>query len=220
MRSKYRVMIAPHASGSRPSASDVEPTTSQKTIDTVLRISGVGWAAVVRAPHAEQKRAPSTFSAPHAGHPITGPSLGSSYRRGDAAQTSRPRTDGDASYNRSSEHGLPPPRAPEPGPGRGGPARRGPGPDRGGRRLGQDPGPHPSDRVPDPGTRGLALRDPRDHLHEQGRARDGRASGGPDGRADRQGHVDPDLPLGVRPDPAARARAPQPAEQLHDLRRG
>ena len=40
------------------------------------------------------------------------------------------------------------------------------------RRLGQDAGAHPPHRPPDPRPRRLAVRDPRHHLHEQGRRRD------------------------------------------------
>ena len=51
----------------------------------------------------------------------------------------------------------------------------GPGP-RGRRsRLGQDPGAHPPARVPRRRARRLAVRGPRDHVHQQGRGRDARA---------------------------------------------
>ena len=39
------------------------------------------------------------------------------------------------------------------------------------------------------------------------------------GRAHREGHVDPHVPLGVRADPPSRAHAARPAHELHDLRR-
>ena len=56
-------------SGSRCSPSSVEPVTSQNTIVTVLRTSAAS-GATRRAPHAEQKFAPSTFSDPQLGHAV------------------------------------------------------------------------------------------------------------------------------------------------------
>ena len=58
-----------------------------------------------------------------------------------------------------------------------------------------------------------------DHVHEQGVSRDGRSRGGPGRRPRRQGHVDPHVPLDVRPHPAARAQPPGHPVELHDLRR-
>ena len=53
--------------------------------------------------------------------------------------------------------------------------------------------------------RGVAEPDPRDHLHQQGRGRDARARRGARRRGGR-GHVDLDVPLGVRAHPASRGR--------------
>ena len=68
-----------------------------------------------------------------------------------------------------------PPRGPEPAPARGRHARRGPAADPRRRRLGQDARAHAPDRLPAPHRPGARRRDPRDHLHQQGRAGDARA---------------------------------------------
>ena len=60
----------------------------------------------------------------------------------------------------------------QPGPARGRRPRRRAAADRGRRRLGQDPGPHPPHRPPDPRPGRLAVRDPRHHVHQQGGGRD------------------------------------------------
>ncbi len=117
------------------------------------------------------------------------------------------------------DRGIPPDRGTQRHPGRSGIAHRGARAHRRGGGLGQDAGAHPSHRVPDPRARGGAGRHPGHHLHEQGRARDGRTGGGSPRRPRRPGHVDPHVPLDVRPAAAARTQPPGPAEQLHDLRR-
>ena len=68
--SKYRPMTLRIDSGSRRSPSSVEPVTSQKTIETVLRTSAVS-AASSRVPQTEQKLAPSPFSEPQFGQAVT-----------------------------------------------------------------------------------------------------------------------------------------------------
>ena len=65
--SKYRVITARTASGSRDSANAVEPETSQKSTVTSFRCSRAGTSASA-APHESQKRAPSRFSAPQLAH--------------------------------------------------------------------------------------------------------------------------------------------------------
>ena len=88
-----------------------------------------------------------------------------------------------------------------------------------GRRLRQDPGADQPDRLPAGRPRGAPRRDHRDHLHQQGRRRDegaGRRAGRRPGPADVGVHV----PLGVRADPAGRARARRAQVDLLDLRRG
>ena len=89
----------------------------------------------------------------------------------------------------------------------------------GGRGVGQDARAHAPDRVPaahGPGPRG---RDPRDHVHEQGRAGDARA-GGAARRPRHAGDVGDDVPLRLRPH-AARRRAPARLHApVHDLRLG
>ena len=70
------------------------------------------------------------------------------------------------------------------------------------------------------GERGRAPgRDPRDHLHQQGRRRDEGAGGGA-GRPARPDDVGVDLPLRLRAHPARRARARSACSRLLDLRRG
>ena len=63
---------------------------------------------------------------------------------------------------------------PQRAPARGGHARRGPAADPGRRRQRQDARAHPPDRLPDLHRPGPSGRDPRDHLHQQGRERDAR----------------------------------------------
>ena len=85
--------------------------------------------------------------------------------------------------------------------------------------LGQDPGPHAPPRLPDRRARRLAVRDPRDHVHQQGRGRDARARG----RARRAGcpaDVGVDVPRRVLPDPAPRGEPARLPLELHDLRPG
>ena len=109
-------------------------------------------------------------------------------------------------------------RGPQPPAARGRRPLRLPAAHRGRRRLGQDPGAHPPDRLP-AGHRARPVgRDPRDHLHQQGRRGDARAGGGPH-RPLREPDVGLDLPLGVRADPAPRARRARPALELLHLRR-
>ena len=64
-----------------------------------------------------------------------------------------------------------------------------------------------------------AERDPRDHLHEQGRRGDARAAREP-ARPGRAGDLDPHLPRRLRPDPPPRGAAPRLPVELHDLRPG
>src|SRR5829696_2368576 len=91
---------------------------------------------------------------------------------------------------------------------------------RGGRgRLGQDAGAHPPHRPPHPRRGRQPVRDPGDYLHEQGRRRDevaGRGAGGAGGPED----VGLDVPLGVRPHPAARRGQARLPAAVHDLRPG
>ena len=95
----------------------------------------------------------------------------------------------------------------------------GPGP-RGRRRgLGQDPGAHAPARLPRRRARRVAVRDPRDHVHQQGRGRDARA-GRRAGRPGRAAHVGVDVPRRVLADPAPRGVAARLPVELHDLRPG
>ena len=87
------------------------------------------------------------------------------------------------------------------------------------RRLGQDPGAHPPDRLADLRAQRPPRLDPRDHLHQQGRRRDARA-GHRAGRRPRQDHVGQHLPLGLRAHPAQGDRQVRLQVELHDLRRG
>ena len=57
--SKYRAIRCASRLRIEPLASAVEPMTSQKSTDTVLRCSGGSSAAKRPAPHESQKRAPS-----------------------------------------------------------------------------------------------------------------------------------------------------------------
>ena len=64
----------------------------------------------------------------------------------------------------------------------------------------------PPDRVPDLHRPGAGRRDPRDHVHEQGRQRDARARRAA-ARPRHARHVADDLPLRLRADPARRGRS-------------
>ena len=64
-----------------------------------------------------------------------------------------------------------------------------------------------------------AERDPRDHVHEQGRRGDALADRGR-GRPARPGDLDPHLPRRLRPHPPPRGRAARLPLELHDLRPG
>ena len=111
------------------------------------------------------------------------------------------------------------PGGPEPAAAGGGHARRGAAADPRRRRLGQDARAHAPDRVPAAHRPGARVGDPRDHVHQQGRAGDARAR-----RAARRPRhardVGDDLPRRLRPH-AARRRAPARLHApVHDLRRG
>ena len=106
---------------------------------------------------------------------------------------------------------------PEPAPAGGRRASRRPAARARGRRLGQDPRPHPPDRVAHPRGRRTARRDPRDHVHQQGRAGDARA------RRAAARPLDPvdvgdDVPRRLRADPARRGAAARLHAPVHDLR--
>ena len=75
------------------------------------------------------------------------------------------------------------------------------------------------DRAPDLHRRGAAERDPRDHVHEQGREGDGGAGREAAGAGDARDVAD-DLPRGLRADPARGGRAPRLHAPVHDLRPG
>ena len=111
------------------------------------------------------------------------------------------------------------PRRPESGPARGCAPRRRAAPRRRRRRLGEDAGPHASRRSPDPRARREAERDPRDHVHEQGRGGDAGAAR-EDARPHRARDLDPHLPRGLRADPAPRGGAARLPLDVHDLRPG
>ena len=85
------------------------------------------------------------------------------------------------------------------------------------RRLRQDARAHPPGRPPDLRDRREAERDPRDHVHEQGRRRDARAADG-DARPDGARDLDPHLPRRLRPHAPQRGRAAGLQVELHDLR--
>ena len=87
-----------------------------------------------------------------------------------------------------------------------------------GRRLRQDPGPHPSHRLAGLPARRPPRLDPGDHVHQQGRGRDEGAGRGA-GRPPRPTDVGLDLPLRVRPDPAQGDRQARFPVELHHLRR-
>ena len=109
------------------------------------------------------------------------------------------------------------PRRPERRPARGRSRDRGAAARRRRSRLGKDPRPHLSGRAPHPRVRREAERDPRDHVHEQGRGGDARATRA-DARSDRALDLDPHLPRRLRPHAAARGRAPRLPLDVHDLR--
>ena len=95
--------------------------------------------------------------------------------------------------------------------------RRGPAADPRRRRLGQDPGAHPPDRLPGRHRRRQAQRDPGDHVHQQGGggdARPRRAARRPPGARD----VGDDLPRRLRADAARRGPAAGLHAPVHDLR--
>ena len=90
---------------------------------------------------------------------------------------------------------------------------------RGGRRrVGQDPGADPADRLADHRAQGPPGLDPGDHLHQQGRRRDEGARRGA-GRQARADHVGQHLPLRLRADPAQGDRQARLQVELLDLRR-
>ena len=111
------------------------------------------------------------------------------------------------------------PRGPQPGPAGGRAAHRGAAARRRRSGLGQDPCPDLPRRAPDLGGGGAAERDPRDHVHEQGRGRDALA-GREDARRRGAAHLADDLPLGVRPHPASRGGQARLQDELHHLRPG
>ena len=86
------------------------------------------------------------------------------------------------------------------------------------RRLGQDPGADPADRLADLRAQGAPGLDPRDHVHQQGRRRDEGAGRGPRRQAGPD-HVGLDVPLRVRADPAQGDRQVRLQVELLDLRR-
>ncbi len=68
-------MVRRSASGSRVSASTVEPTRSMKTAVTILRLSDDGAPATTGVPHSGQNRAPSGTAVrqpPHRAAAFTG----------------------------------------------------------------------------------------------------------------------------------------------------
>ena len=111
------------------------------------------------------------------------------------------------------------PRRPQSCAAGGGAPRRRTAPRRGGGGVGQDARPHAPRRAPDPRARREAERDPRDHVHEQGRRGDARAARA-DARPHRAGDLDPHVPRRLRPHPAARGRAARLPLVVHDLRPG
>ena len=90
------------------------------------------------------------------------------------------------------------------------------------RRLGQDPGADPADRLADLRAQRPPRLDPGDHLHQQGRRRDEGAGRGP-GRQAGPDHVGLDVPLRLRADPAQGDTAHRGRRRLQvellDLRR-
>ena len=108
-------------------------------------------------------------------------------------------------------------RGAQPGATRGRGRARRPAAHRRRRRLGQDPRPHPPDRVPDRRAARLPVRPARDHVHQQGRGRDEATRRGPR-RARRAPDVGLDVPLGVRPHPPPRGAGARAPLLVHDLR--
>ena len=84
---------------------------------------------------------------------------------------------------------------------------------------GQDARPHPPRRPPDRGARDPPVRDPRDHLHQQGRRRDAQPARQPP-RPVRARALDPHVPRRLRPHPPPRGAAARLPLQLHHLRPG
>src|ERR671910_2680265 len=70
--SKAAFITSVHSSGSRSSAIEVEPRTSQKSIVTTRRspVAAPGSAPPSLAPHALQNLAPGGLLAPQTGHPV------------------------------------------------------------------------------------------------------------------------------------------------------
>ena len=85
------------------------------------------------------------------------------------------------------------------------------------RGLGQDARAHAPHRASARRGRREAARDPRDHVHEQGRRRDARAGRG-SRRAAGARRVGDDVPRRLRPHPAPRGAAARLPLELHDLR--
>ena len=113
----------------------------------------------------------------------------------------------------------PAPRRAQHAPARRGDARRGAAADPGRRGLGQDPRAHPPDRLPAAHGPGPRRRDPRHHVHQQGRAGDARA-GRAAGRPRHPRDVGHDVPLRLRADAARRRPPARLHAPVHDLRRG
>ena len=88
-----------------------------------------------------------------------------------------------------------------------------------GRGFGQDPRAHAPARVSRQRARRVAVRDPRDHVHQQGRGRDAGARRRPR-RSGRAPHVGVDLPRRVLAHPAPRGEPARLPVELHDLRPG
>ena len=118
-----------------------------------------------------------------------------------------------------ADPGRAPARRAEPAPARGRHPRRGPAAGAGRRRLGQDAGADPPRRLAAGHRAGAAERDPRDHLHQQGRRGDARARRRA-GRRRLAPDVGDDLPRRLRPAAADRGRAARLHAEVHDLRRG
>ena len=112
-----------------------------------------------------------------------------------------------------------PPGGPQRTPARRRDPRRRPAAHPGRRRLGQDAGAHPPDRVARADRARARRRAPGHHLHQQGRAGDARARRAAARALDAR-HVGHDLPRGVRAAAARRGAAPGLHPPVHDLRRG
>ena len=116
----------------------------------------------------------------------------------------------------SSDRDRAPARRPERRPARGRDDDGGAAARRRRRGLRKDARAHESGRLPaHPGR--PSERDPRDHVHEQGRRRDALADRGGRRHAG-AGDLDHDLPRRLRPHPAPRGRAARLPLELHDLR--